>query len=218
MNQSSILVGAVGNTTNWNLTATGKRYEYLFGQGTDSTATAATDQGAGGVNQAPWNTPDQTVSVNPDGSVNFAGAYGEYAMKIGGVTYATIDFEKTGTSLWVTGDFNLDGKLTNADLQAALNALKNQNRIVSGSLVNGYQAAHNMSNEEFLAICDVNGDGFVTAADILGLETLLASGIQAGDGIFGGGSVTGVPEPASAVLAAISFGLLVFGARRRSRA
>jgi GH35 family endo-1,4-beta-xylanase len=218
MNQSSILVGAVGNTTNWNLTATGTRYEYLFGQGTDSTATAATDNGVGGVNQDPWNTPDQTASVNPDGSLNFRGAYGEYALKAGGVTYATVDFEKTGTSLWVKGDFNLDGKLDPADLQAALAALKSQNRVASGSLIAGYQQLNNMSNEEFLAICDVNGDGYVNAQDLAGLLTLMTSGIEAGNGIFGGGgSVAAVPEPASVILGAMSLGLFVFVAQRRKK-
>jgi GH35 family endo-1,4-beta-xylanase len=213
---SSIMVGTVGNTTDWHLTAVGQRYEYLFGQNTDTTATAPQEQNnGGGVNLHPWNTADQTVSVNPNGSLNFSGAYGEYALQIGGVTYATVDFEKTGTTLWVKGDYNLDGKLTGADIQAALNALKNQNRVVSGSLVNGYQQTNNMSNEEYLAICDTNGDGLVNAQDIIGLEQLLASGIQAGNGIFGGGAFATVPEPASAVLAVLAFGLTACGVRRR---
>jgi len=44
MNSSSVMVD-----NSWNLTATGTRYEYLFGQGTDPTATAATDKRLGGV-------------------------------------------------------------------------------------------------------------------------------------------------------------------------
>ncbi len=214
-------ISSVMVDSNWNLTAVGKRYEYLFGMGTDPTATGAQEQNNGsGVNLHPWNTADQTVSVNPDGSLNFSGAYGEYAMKIGGVTYATVDFEKTGTSLWVKGDFNLDGKLSSSDLQAALNAIKSQNRVASGSLISGYQATHDMSNEEFLAICDINGDGYVNAKDFASLEALLVSGIQAGDGIFGGGggSVAAVPEPANVVLGAMSLGLFVFAAQRSRRA
>jgi len=219
MNSSSVMVD-----NSWNLTATGTRYEYLFGQGTDPTATAATDNGVGGVNQDPWNTPNQTVTVNSDGTINFNGAYGEYALQkqIGTnwVTYATVDFEKGPNdtpeeTVWIKGDFNLNGKLDNGDLQALLNALKNQN---SSNGLDGYQASHNMSNEEFLALCDINGDGFVNAADIVPLEALIQSGIQAGNGVFGGGSLASVPEPASAVLAAISFGLLMFRSRRRRRA
>jgi hypothetical protein len=76
-----------------------------------------------------------------------------------------------------------------------------------------------MSNTEFNAICDLNGDGVVNAADIATMELLLTSGIQAGNGIFGGGgSVAAVPEPASIVLGAISLGLFGFGAYRRRQA
>src|SRR5262249_22966396 len=110
-------------------------------------------------------------------------------------------------TLWVKGDFNLDGKLTNADFTAMLNALKS---------INAYQAANQMSNLEFNAICDINGDGYVNAGDILLFEQLLASGVQAGNGIFGGGgSLASVPEPASAVLAAVSLAFVAFSARRR---
>src|SRR6202012_867524 len=126
------------------------------------------------------------------------------------VTYATVNFAKGPNdtpleTLWVKGDFNLDGKLSSSDLQAAINAIKSQNRVASGSLIAGYQATHNLSNEEFLAICDINGDVYVNAQDLAGLLTLLTSGIDAGNGIFGGGgSVAAVPEPASVILGAMS--------------
>ena len=75
-----------------------------------------------------------------------------------------------------------------------------------------------MSNDEFLAICDINDDGVFDARDISMMEQLLVSGIQAGNGIFGGGSsLSAVPEPASGVLAALSFGLVIIGMRRRRR-
>jgi len=181
-----------------------------------------------GSNPHPFNTVPQSVTVNANGSVNFNGDYGLYELDgtLNGNPFrlATVDFEKgpNGTpteTLWVKGDFNLDGKVTNADLQAMLAALKSQNTVVGGSLVEGYQASHNMSNDEFLAICDINDDGVFNAADIATMEQLLASGIQVGDGIFGGGgSIASVPEPASAVLAAISLGLLWGVAFRRRRA
>ena len=221
LNSSSIMVGIKGNTTNWDLTAVGKRYEYLFGQGTDTTATGTQEQNNGsGVNLNPWNTADQSVSTNPDGSINFSGVYGEYALKVGGVTYGTVDFSKGPNNtpietLWVKGDFDMDGKLTNADMQSLLNALKGINNSPTG--LDGYQAAHNMSNEEFLAICDVNGDGFVNLKDFSSLQQLLISGVQIGNGIFGGGgSLAAVPEPASIIIGGISLlGLILV--RRHQR-
>src|SRR5262249_23508498 len=110
-----------------------------------------------------FTTPAQNVTVNPDGTINFNGFYGEYAVQgtLNGnpFTFATVNFEKgpnnTATeTLWVKGDFNLDGQLTNADFQAMLNALKGQN---------AYQSSRGMSNMEFLAICDINGDGLLNA-------------------------------------------------------
>jgi GH35 family endo-1,4-beta-xylanase len=163
-----------------------------------------------------FTTPLQNLTVNSDGTINFGGFYGEYALKgtlnsNTSFTFAVVDFEKGPNdipeeTLWVKGDFNLDGKLTNADLQAMLSALRNPS---------AYQSSHDMSNEEFNAICDVNSDGVVDAKDIMTLEQLLVSGIQAGNGVFGGNSFAAVPEPASAILAAISFGMLLFGSRRR---
>jgi hypothetical protein len=162
-----------------------------------------------------FTTPTQTVTVNPDGTINFNGFYGEYALQstVNGhtFTYTTVDFEKGPNdtpeeTVWIKDDFDLNGKLDNGDLQAMLSALKN---------LNSYQSSHGMSNEEFNAICDINGDGVVNAADITTMEQLMASGIQAGNGIFGGSSLAAVPEPSSAILAAISFGLLMIRSRRR---
>src|SRR5262249_40228284 len=160
-----------------------------------------------------FSTPTQNALTDSNGAVIFNGFYGEYALKVGGVTYATVNFEKGANNtpmetLWVKGDFNLDGKLTNADLQSMLNALKN---------LTNYQSSHGMLNQEFNAICDVNGDGSVSTSDLLPLMNLLASGIQAGDGIFGGSELATVPEPASILLGAISFGLLLVEARRIRR-
>ena len=67
-----------------------------------------------------FSTSTQNVTVNADGSINFNGFYGEYAVQgtLNGnaFTFVTVGFEKgpnnTATeTLWVKGDFNLDGKL-----------------------------------------------------------------------------------------------------------
>ena len=104
-----------------------------------------------------FTTPTQTATVDSSGNLHFSGFYGEYALSSNGNIYATVDFEKGASPvLWVKGDYNLDGKLTNADLQARLSALTN---------ITKYQSTNGMSNEEYLAICDINGDGQVNKSD-----------------------------------------------------
>ena len=68
---------------------------------------------------------------------------------------------------FVRGDLNLDGQLSNLDIQSMLAALVD---------VNGYQSAHNLSAVDFAAVADVNGDGHVTNADLQALLSLLTSG------------------------------------------
>jgi hypothetical protein len=65
------------------------------------------------------------------------------------------------------GDWNRDGSLTNTDIQAMLDALVD---------LEGYQASHNLSDDELRLIGDVNNDGAVTNADIQALLDLLTSG------------------------------------------
>jgi len=64
----------------------------------------------------------------------------------------------------IAGDFNLDGKLTNADVQAMLNAFQN---------IAAFKAAHNLSDADWLDLADVNRDGVVNAADLKYLMNLL---------------------------------------------
>jgi hypothetical protein len=93
------------------------------------------------------------------------------------------------------GDFNLDGALTAADIQAMLAALTD---------LPAYRADHNnLPQADLLAIGDFTGDGNVTNADIQPLLNLLAAG---------GGSATSVPEPAGFPMAI--FGAAVFWIRR----
>jgi hypothetical protein len=88
------------------------------------------------------------------------------------------------------GDFDLDHKITNADLQAMLNALRNLSTFQN----NGNTVAQGQffSNADLNTLGDFNGDGVLNAADIQGELSLLAGG--------GGSSTSSVPEPASMVL------------------
>ncbi|HEY2826950.1 MAG TPA: endo-1,4-beta-xylanase, partial [Pirellulales bacterium] len=155
-----------------------------------------------------WST-HTTVTPDADGNLSFTGYYGTYNLSVGNTVYAVVDHEKGAAPvLWVKGDYNMNGELDNADLQAMLQALKS---------LSTFQTS--MASTEFHALFDVNDDGVVNAADVSAIESLLASGIQAGNGIFGGGgSLSSVPEPARAVFAAICFGLrwCAVGHRRRS--
>jgi hypothetical protein len=97
------------------------------------------------------------------------------------------------------GDLNLDGQVTNADIQAMLDALSNPAN---------FQTAHNLSAASLLALGDFTGDDVFSSADIVPMLTFLA----------GDTTLQGVPEPASAVLIAIcGLALLVIGPRRPGR-
>ena len=68
------------------------------------------------------------------------------------------------TSPLLRGDFNLDGRVTNTDIQAMLDALTN---------LNAYKTAHGLSDTDLLTIGDINRDGAVTTADVSALLKLL---------------------------------------------
>ena len=114
----------------------------------------------------------------------------------------------SATDLMVTfaplaGDFNRDGVVNAADIQAMMSALTD---------LNDYKAARGLSDADLLAIGDINGDGKFTNADV---ETLIA--LVANSSGTGGSSLTAVPEPATLSLAVLGgAGLLVW--RRRSMA
>ena len=67
----------------WNLTPTGKRFEYLFGRGLDPTAPGANPDGS---NPNPLTT-DLTLTVGQDGMIHFNGFYGAYALTINGQSF-----------------------------------------------------------------------------------------------------------------------------------
>ncbi len=84
-------------------------------------------------------------------------------------------------SNFLPGDFNRDHHVDAADILAMEQALVD---------LPNYQSAKALSDDQLLAIGDLNGDGFVNGADLQVLLNLLKSG---------NGSTNLVPEPASLV-------------------
>ncbi len=93
------------------------------------------------------------------------------------------------------GDFNLDGLVNNADMQAMLDAERN---------LPSYEAAHNLTDANLLTLGDFNSDGAVNSADI----PLMLSALSKSEN-----GAQGVPEPAGLPLLLI--GLVTIVAKRR---
>ena len=89
----------------------------------------------------------------------------------------------------IAGDFDFDGKLTNADLQAMLAAMK-------GSAA--FESTHNLADADWLALADFNHDGVVSLADIAPMLAALTAATP-----------QSVPEPATLSLLAVG---VAFGA------
>ncbi len=70
----------------------------------------------------------------------------------------------TGSHLYLAGDFNMDGKVTAADLQAMLLAFKN---------TSDFEASRDLSDAAWEEIGDVNGDGRVDMADVAGADAFI---------------------------------------------
>jgi Dockerin type I domain len=85
------------------------------------------------------------------------------------------------------GDVNLDGHVNSIDLATLEHALTDLHQ---------YETDHSLTDADLSAICDLNGDGKVTNADLQGLINTLRAG--------GAGSLTAVPEPTTNVLAIVA--------------
>jgi hypothetical protein len=97
------------------------------------------------------------------------------------------------------GDLNLDGATSITDVSALMAALSDLQK---------YQAAHNLTDDETLALGNLDEDHKVTNLDLQALVNILAN---AG----GGGTLTPVPEPAPGCLAVIGATVLLISWRPR---
>jgi endo-1,4-beta-xylanase len=152
-------------------------------------------------------TTHVTPSIDANGNITFNGYYGSYDLTFAGHTYE-MDLTK-GRSLYtflvnpVRGDFNLDGKLTNVDIQAMLNALANPTL---------YEDANGLAAADLLTLGDFNHDNLFSVADIVPMLSVLAS-------VGGAGSSTAVPEPSTLGLTIfyIAAGSTLFRSRWRKQ-
>jgi GH35 family endo-1,4-beta-xylanase len=144
----------------------------------------------------------QTVDAN--GQVNFTGFYGTYEITVNSQTYI-LDLTKD-TSLYtllvnpVRGDFNLDGNLTNIDIQSMLDVLSNPS---------SYLQTNGLQPSDLLTLGDFNQDNLFSAADFHPmLETLAAGDPHRG---------SAVNEPAAMSLALFVFAAGILKASRSLR-
>jgi probable HAF family extracellular repeat protein len=97
------------------------------------------------------------------------------------------------------GDFNSDGRVNVADLQSMMTALQD---------LRGYQSLHELTPSQLVQLGDFSNDGMVSNLDVQGLIDYLANG-------NGSGTLSAVPEPASAWLLLVSLLAIRTEAARR---
>jgi cyclophilin family peptidyl-prolyl cis-trans isomerase len=149
----------IGNVTNTTASGTGEvgaTISVMASDGSHTTTAATTTVGSGGT----WSISGINVSALNDGTITYTATATDSANNSASST-KTANKDTVDT---VLGDFSLDGKLTNADLQAGLSALED---------LTGYQSTHGLTDAELLTIGDVNHDGLVNSADIAALQKLL---------------------------------------------
>jgi hypothetical protein len=100
------------------------------------------------------------------------------------------------------GDFNLDGSVNVADVQAMIASLND---------LSGYESLHGLTDAYTVQMGDFNGDGKLTSADVQGLINYIANGGT------GSGGLSVVPEPSAAILFVIGAWPIWRLAKRRAR-
>jgi hypothetical protein len=105
---------------------------------------------------------------------------------------------KLNSAFHIAGDFDLDGKLTAADIAAMMNALADTKK---------FGADHGLTEEQLTALGDIEQSGTFTNADLQLLITTLANS-------GGAGSLAAVPEPAGVVLAVLGAAAMLIVVRR----
>ena len=143
-----------------------------------------------------WDT-DMTRNVNPDGTIDFTGFYGDYDVTIDGNTFdlsllkGTTDYDLT-VGDYVLGDYNGNGVVDAADYTTWRDAMQ----AGTTSLLNEGDSPGTVDENDFLFWRAHFG------------ETL-------GSGA-GGGSAAAVPEPTASLLMLVGSLTLAIAARRKS--
>jgi hypothetical protein len=151
-----------------------------FGSTSTSAAIAESDTGSGTVEHIFWQIPTTgryevwvTQHNNNGGSqVNYGLAW--WAQGTGPIV--------------ALGDFDQSGRTDVGDIQSAMTALSDLDK---------YKSTHGgLSDQDLLAIGDIDGDGAVTNLDLQALIVSIAN-------TAGSGSISPVPEPSTLALAAL---------------
>jgi hypothetical protein len=158
----------------------------------------------------PGNYPSDMVLSRDGQSILLAVLGSSQTMPLGSVLKYDLNLDMTGTIAtdlpsassialaYKRGDFNFDGQVDAADIQAMESALAN---------LSGFQSANNLSDAQLDAIADVNGDGVINNADLQSLLTVLQS--------EGGPSMASVPEPSAFALSSLLLVAIGFHIYRR---
>ncbi|HTQ40002.1 MAG TPA: SBBP repeat-containing protein [Pirellulales bacterium] len=145
---------------------------------------------------SPGNDFATSVSVDGFGHVFVAG---DTTGSLGGTNAGSYDAWLARFSpVPMLGDFNRDGVVDSADINAMMAALTN---------LSNYTTDYDLSPAQLLAIGDFNGDGVITNADLQGLLKAL---------IDDSWQYQPVPEPASFLLLAMAGALCLWERKRRS--